>query len=419
MASSDKIVARLAAISPATATTGLLDILRDFKSLSGSETAQSDLRAIGGAVFSMSLGIVAARQVLDQLISTLRSYNDELWMDVGDHLLQKLEDAAQHTSLLEQAAALQEMVATAHENNGDYALAAQRLASIPLDSSQRRVSQEDRVRVWIRIVRDYLEVDDSTAAESYLNKLKGAIFDVHDPELKLHFKLSQARINDAKREFLAASTAYHDISYSPAIAEEERLHTLGMAIKCAILAPAGPTRSRALGRLYKDDRAIGLLDDFSILEKMVLNRLLSPVEVEKFSESLQPHQLATTSDGSTVLAKAVIEHNLLGVSLLYRNIPLESLARILGQNVAKAEETTARMIEQGRLLGQIDQIAGLVYFEGCEAPGDAVQGQFKLTTDKELRQWDANVQSLADEVESISNALQQVYPDFVAQNLLV
>ncbi|CAK7244597.1 MAG: hypothetical protein STHCBS139747_006141 [Sporothrix thermara] len=420
MAVSDKIAARLAAVDAAAADTALLEILQDFTSLSGPPTIQGDFIAIGDAVFSKSLGIVAARRVLDQLITTLRSYNDDaVWIAVGDHLLQKLEDAAQHTSLLEQAASLYDLVATAHENNEDYAMAARRLASIPLDSSQRRVSQEDKVRIWVRIMRDYLEVDDSTAAESYLNKLKGVIYDVKDQELNLHYQLSHARISDAKREFLAASKAYHDISYSPAIAEEERLHTLSMAIKCAILAPAGPSRSRVLGRLYKDDRAAGLADDFSILEKMFLNRLLTPDEVDKFSKSLQPHQLATTADGSTVLAKAVVEHNLLGVSLLYRNIPLDRLASLLGQDAAKAEETTARMVEQGRLLGRIDQIEGLVYFEGGEASGETGSGRAEGAVDKELRQWDANVQSLAEEVESISNALQQAYPDFVAQNLVV
>lgn len=421
---STKVVERLAAVDEANdAGAALLEILRDFQTLSSPATIQSDLIVIGDAVFNRSLGIVAARQVLDRLISTLRSYDkdasDEVWIAVGDHLLVKLEEAAQHTSFLEQTAALYDLVATAHENDEDYAAAAKKLACIPLDSSQRRVSQEDKVRVWVRIVRDYLEVDDSTAAESYLNKLKSVIFDVHDQELNLHFKLSQARINDAKREFLAASTSYHDISYSPAIAEEERLHTLGMAIKCAILAPAGPTRSRVLGRLYKDDRAQDLVDEYSILEKMFLNRLLTPAEVDKFAKSLQPHQLATTADGSTVLAKAVVEHNLLGVSLLYRNIPLSNLARLLGLDSAKAEETTARMVEQGRLVGRIDQIDGLVWFEGGEASGETGSGRTEGAVDKELRQWDANVQSLAEEVESISNALQQVYPAFVAQNLAV
>ena len=71
-----------------------------------------------------------------------------------------------------------------------------------------------------------------------------------------------------------------------------------MAVKCAILAPAGPLRSRALGRLYKDERS-PQLDEFGMLEKMFLDRLLAPAEVDKFAQSLSPHQLATTSDGST------------------------------------------------------------------------------------------------------------------------
>ncbi|OAA64329.1 PCI domain-containing protein [Niveomyces insectorum RCEF 264] len=419
MVASPKVTNRLAQVETAADRgAALLDILNNFKTLSSPDTIADDLIALCDCLFDSALGIVSARSLLDGTINTLKSYeNDAVWLRVGKHLLGRLEGAAQ-ARFLEQLAAVCDLVATACENQEEFSEAAALLASVPLDSSQRRVSQEDKVRMWVRIVRDYLEVDDTTAAESYLNKLKGVIFDVHDQELNLHFKLSQARINDAKREFLAASTAYHDISYSPAIAEEERLHTLSMAIKCALLAPAGPTRSRVLGRLYKDDRA-ETLDEFAILEKMFLNRLLTPAEVDKFAQSLQPHQLATTADGSTVLAKAVVEHNLLAVSLLYRNIQLDNLAFLLGLDAHKAEETTARMVEQGRLLGRIDQIEGLVWFEGGEASGAKGSGRAEGAVDKELRQWDANVQGLAEEVETITNSLQLEFPDFVAQNLVV
>ncbi len=411
MVASKQVLAQLAQVDSAKDVAAFLtDILANFKGISSPATIRDDLIAVSDTIFSKSAGVVPTRQVLDRIITTLKSFDsDEIWIQTGDHLLRQLEGNVQQTSFLEQVATLCDLVAKAHENLEQFGEAARRLASIPLDSSQRRVSQEDKVRVWVRIVRDYLEIDDSTSAESYHNKVKSVIFDVHDQELNLHFKLSQARINDGKRDFLSASTAYHDISFSPAIAEEERLHTLSMAIKCAILAPAGPTRSRVLGRLYKDDRAASL-DEFPILEKMFLNRLLTPVEVEKFAKSLQPHQLATTADGSTVLAKAVVEHNLLGVSLLYRNIQLENLALLLGLDAQKAEETTARMVEQGRLLGRIDQIDGLVWFEGGEATGEKGSGRADSAVDKELRQWGANVQSLAEEVENISNILQQTYP---------
>ncbi|RYP72117.1 hypothetical protein DL771_004448 [Monosporascus sp. 5C6A] len=400
---------------------GFDSLLSNLNSLSTRETLSGDLKTILDAVFSSSsLGIVAQRSILATLVAVLKSTdNPELWIEVGQHALSILSgNQTGATTFVDQAVAVRELVADGHEASEDYLSAARALAEIPLESSQRRVSNEDRVRVWVRIVRNYLEVDDTTAAETYLNKLKNVIYTVDDPALNLHFRLSQARIQDSKREFLAASQAYHDISFSPAISEDERLHTLSMAVKCAILAPAGPLRSRALGRLLKDERSPNL-EEFGMLEKMFFDRLLAPAEVDKFAQGLAPHQLATTSDGSTVLAKAVVEHNLLGASRLYSNIGFEALGKLLGLDAEKAEDTTARMIEQGRLLGRIDQIEEIIWFEGGEASGEKGSGRAEVTVGKEMRRWDANVQGLAEGVENITNALQREFPDFVAANLVV
>ncbi|OAQ72568.1 COP9 signalosome complex subunit 4 [Pochonia chlamydosporia 170] len=392
-------------------------LLADIKNLSSPTSAIDDLNAIVDSFFGQALGVVSTRSVLGAFISTLTALkNEEMWIEVGTRTLSVL--SSQPSSFFDAQATLCDLVATAHENNEDFLEAAKALAEIPLDSSQRKVTDEEKAKVWIRIVRNYLEVDDSTAAETYINKLKNIMHTVSDADLNLHFRLSQARIQDAKRDFLGASQRYHEISFSPAIAEEERLHTLGMAIKCAILAPAGPMRSRMLGRLYKDERAVQL-DEFGILEKMFLDRLLSQAEVDKFAEGLQPHQLATTSDGSTVLAKAVVEHNLLGASRLFNNIQFEALGSLLGLDADKAEETTARMIEQGRLVGRMDQLDGIVWFEGGEASGEKGSGRAEVIAGKEMRRWDANVESLAEEVENVTNSLQKEFPDFVAANLVV
>src|SRR5687767_15336469 len=165
----------------------------------------------------------------------------------------------------------------------------------------------------------------------------------------------------------------------------------------------------AVAILYKDERA-SQLGEYGILEKMFLDRLLAPAEVAKFAEDLLPHQLATTSDGSTVLAKAVVEHNLLGASKLYRNIRFEALGELLGLGADKAEETTARMIEQGRLVGRMDQLEGIVWFEGGEASGQKGSGRAEVIVGKEMRIWDANVQGLAEDVEQVTNALQKEFP---------
>ncbi|KAG5926827.1 COP9/signalosome complex subunit Csn4 [Claviceps africana] len=291
---------------------------------------------------------------------------------------------------------------------------------MPLDSAQRKVTDEDKARVWVRIVRNHLEVDDALAAEAYVNRLKNVMHLVADQDLLLHFRLSQARIQDAKREFLAAAQRYHDISLSAIVADDERLYTLAMAIKCAILAPAGPPRSRMLARLYKDDRA-ARLPEFGMLEKMFLDRLLSPAEVDLFAQGLQPHQLATTSDGSTVLARAVVEHNLLGASRLYRNIGFGALGSLLGLDAQRAEETTARMIEQGRLVGRMDQLDGIVWFDAAEesSADRGGGGRADLATGGQMRRWDANVESLAEELENVTNSLQKEFPDFVAAHLVV
>lgn len=406
---SAKVAAALAQAESATGEKAPLyeALLADIKTLSTPATAADDLDAVADSFLGQALGVVSTRAVLAAFVAALDGLADDTCIRVGARTLGLL--AGQPSAFLDATAALGELVAAAHERSGDFADAARALAAIPLDSSQRRLTDDDRAAVWVRIVRNYLEVDDSTAAETYVNKLKNIMHTVSDPDLNLHFRLSQARIQDAKRDFLAASQRYHEISFSSAVADDERLHTLAMAVKCAILAPAGPARSRALARLYKDERAVQLAE-FGILENMFLDRLISPHEVDKFAEGLQPHQLATTSDGSTVLAKAVVEHNLLGASRLYGNIRFDALGSLLGLDAQRAEETTARMIEQGRLVGRIDQLDDIVWFDGGDASGEKGCGRAEVAMSKETRRWGANVESLSEDVEKITNSLQKEFP---------
>jgi COP9 signalosome complex subunit 4 len=267
--------------------------------------------------------------------------------------------------------------------------------------------------MWTRIVRLYLEDDDTVSAETALNKIKNLpstteIFR-RKPDLRLYYQLSQARILDSRRKFLDASAEYLSVSLSSTVAEEDRLQALSAAIKTAILAPAGPARSRALGRLYKDERSTET-EEYGILEKMFLDRLLSPAEVDAFASSLQPHQLAQMADGSTVLTKAVNEHNLLAASRLYENISTAALGTILGLSdskdgtaAEKAEAYAAKMVQEGRLKGAIDQIDGVVIFEGQD-------GVKAGTAGSELRAWDHGVQGLVEDVERCAAAVSESFP---------
>src|SRR5690606_11721820 len=134
------------------------------------------------------------------------------------------------------------------------------------------------------------------------------------------------------------------------------------AIVCAILAPAGPQRSRVLAMLYKDERTSQLGNLYSMLEKVYMDRLLLPDEVKLFETRLSEHHMALLSDNSTVLDRAVLEHNLLSVSRLYDYIRVDALARFLGVDKNRAESVAARMMAEGRMHGSIDQVEQLISF---------------------------------------------------------
>lgn len=382
------------------------NLLSEIVSTSSEHELSQDLIYYLDSVLNEDISIVAARPLLDSFIDVLRKLTPETQIKVGQHAVTLIQSRA--TSVEEQDAQIRELLADAYESQEEYTAAARALQGIHLDSSQRLISDSAKVRLWIRIVRLYLEEDDTTSAEGVLNRIKNLPNKIEDHELKLHFQLSQARIFDARRRFLDASQEYFNVSLASGVDESDRLQALSAAITCAVLAPAGPQRSRTLARLYKDDRASSL-EEFSILEKMFLDRLLNPAEVAAFSKKLAPHQLAQTADGTTVLDKAVIEHNLVAASKLYENITTDALGVILGLKGSgdmtggeKAEAYAARMVEQGRLKGSIDQIAGVIYFDSSSVGSGAAS--------KQIRQWDAGIQGLAEDVERVAASIADEFP---------
>lgn len=346
------------------------------------------------SLLNNNLGIVPVRPLLATLIEKLQAVADvEIKTDACQRVLQSLAPWA--SSFEEQDHQLREFLADTYTQTEDYGRAAQALEGINLDSLQRKMSDQDKMRILMRICRLWLEDDDTLKAEAYLNKMKSIMHNVHDEELILTFQLSQARIMDSSRKFLNASQAYHSVSLHTKLAEEERNRCLSKAITCAVLAPAGPPRSRALGKLYKDERS-PLMPEYGILEKMFFDRIIGADEVAKFASGLDEHQLAQSADGTTVLSKAMIEHNMVGTSKLYSNITIAALAQLLNLSTERAEGYAARMLEQGRLKGSIDQIDGIIYFDRADT--DAFSSQ---AISPALGEWNRRVQALVEDVERV------------------
>jgi len=286
-------------------------------------------------------------------------------------------------------------LAKKYEEEEEWREAAKILIAIPLDTGQRVLEPEYKVNIYVKIAQLYLEDDESVQAESYINRASELIHQVKDEVLKLRYKVCFARIMDYKRHFMKAALRYYELSQI--VAENERIEALQYAVICAILAQAGPQRSRMLATLYKDERS-SKLEIYSILEKMYLERILRKPEVEKFAKELKPHQMAILSDGSTVLDRAVIEHNLLSASKLYNNITFAELGQLLSIAPDRAEKVASRMMVEDRLKGSIDQIESLIVFEHSQ---DA------------LIQWDGRIASACNYVNNILETIGIKYPEFV------
>ncbi|KAL9048991.1 MAG: hypothetical protein Q9162_007446 [Coniocarpon cinnabarinum] len=359
------------------------------------------------------LSLITSRPLLSAFADRLKSHtSNDVKLTVAETAIRLIQPRV--VSFEDQDAALKHILADAQANDEEYVASARTLDSINLQASSRSASDEERVNIWVRIARCYLEVDDPTQASSYLNRAKQILHNVRDPTLRLLFYSCSARVLDSQRQFLDAANAYHTISYEAMVDEDDRLESLQAAMTCAILAPAGPQRSRMLAKLYKDERAAEL-SEYGILEKIFLDRMLGADEVERFSSKLQDHQKARTADGSTVVEKAMLEHNLLGASRIYRNIKVDQLGALLGVDPEKAEQYAASMIQQGRLVGYIDQIDQVIFFQGV---GDGSQGGgAAATSGQELRRWDTNVQGLAEEVEKVTTMIQNEFPEFYAANM--
>jgi COP9 signalosome complex subunit 4 len=85
----------------------------------------------------------------------------------------------------------------------------------------RTWSDEEKLKLYIRIVRLLLEEEDSIQAEAYYKRAALFINTTSDRELQLMFKLCQARMSDLSRRFLEAAMRYHELSMATTEIDEE------------------------------------------------------------------------------------------------------------------------------------------------------------------------------------------------------
>ncbi|GAB1289890.1 COP9 signalosome complex subunit 4 [Apodemus speciosus] len=336
-------------------------ILEKAIQLSGTEQLEA-LKAFVEAMVNENVSLVISRQLLTDFCTHLPNLPDSTAKEVYHFTLEKIQPRVISFEEQSVVASIRQHLASIYEKEEDWRNAAQVLVGIPLETGQKQYNVDYKLETYLKIARLYLEDDDPVQAEAYINRASLLQNESTNEQLQIHYKVCYARVLDYRRKFIEAAQRYNELSYKTIVHESERLEALKHALHCTILASAGQQRSRMLATLFKDERCQQLAA-YGILEKMYLDRIIRGNQLQEFAAMLMPHQKATTADGSSILDRAVIEHNLLSASKLYNNITFEELGALLEIPAAKAEKIASQMITEGRMNGFIDQIDGIVHFE--------------------------------------------------------
>lgn len=168
---------------------------------------------------------------------------------------------------------------------------------------------------------------------------------------------------DSKRKFNLAAWEYYKLSNMD-LAQEDIVAQLSSAMTCAILSPAGDSKYRIMSVLHKDERTKAIDPHYGILDKLFMGHIIKESDVAAYeADVLTDHQKARGEDGSTVLARALLEHNILVLSKVYLNITFESLGKFLNITTEKAERIISDMVRENRIQAQLDQMTNTIDFE--------------------------------------------------------
>ncbi|KAJ1981499.1 hypothetical protein H4R34_002051 [Dimargaris verticillata] len=358
---------------------------------------------------SQSTTTATQRDQLTQFLTSLaqRSVEPTVEIQALESLLTRLRPrAASFEDVLHQT---RERLADLYEGREDWALAIRTLQGMSLESGQRQLGPEYKLRTYLRVARLCLKDSSPTSlveAETCLNRASHVVPDCPVKSLQVEFQHLQAQSLDHRHRFLDACTKYYQLSTMPELAKDERDQMLSQAMLCAIMAGAGPRRSRMLAVLCKDERT-GSSPHVAFINQLLADRLLSQEQIAALQHLLPPHYLTPRDDGhGTMFDHAIWEHNILAASKLYINVTFASLAQLLGScTEQQVEQLAARMIEQGRLQATIDQPQALIEFgrtNGTDTSSDTAHHQL-----------DQDIQLLCQSVEDIVTQIQAKHPNFV------
>ena len=415
-------IASLPASSRGSAYSALLDA--GIASRDGASLARA-VDALADEAVPLSL----SRPALRHLGDALRTCAEASLVEAAcTHALSRLSARVSAGAFDDADFALRFPLYTVYASEGDHLRAAATLGAARLDSSA--LDDATRAAACVKVAQQYVKGGDEVAADRFLKKASESVYRVGDFALLLQFKSLYAVLLDTKRRFLEAALRYLEVlaDGGERVDDEEAVSFLDKAAVCGVLAPAGPQRSRLLATLLRDER-IGAIRPVvgAMLARVGRAGLVPPAEAAAFEAALEPHQRAQTADGTSVVARALVEHNTHAAARLYTSLSFGRLAELLGVTPAAAEAAAARMIGERRLAASLDQVGGFVDFElqaeapaagrgGVPAAAAATQrhpadGGRRALLEAHMGAWDAAIKSTCAGLAAVAHEIGERHPE--------
>ncbi len=243
--------------------------------------AARDVDGVGALVAALSaeaLDTKVARVVLVRLASALTALIEASWEANRDFARAASHGAVERlvargaTGAIDEAdfalrLVLYKLLWTDADVSGvpqDYGEAAKKLRDAAgLAGGRETLSVQVRAEGWVQVAQAFLKAEDDVGAEAAVNAALLLVNKTNDAgdalvtwDWVVQFKACRAQLKDSKKAFLEAARLYGELSRLPSSCFDEAsmLELLLRAVRCVLLAPAGPSRQRVMGTFMRDER---------------------------------------------------------------------------------------------------------------------------------------------------------------------
>ena len=144
-------------------------LLHQIISLSLAEGLAGNLKAFIETLLSDNISIITSHPVLTKFVKVIGKLDHvAIKKDVFISTLEKLQPKS--VSFKKQDCNIRKALADIYEAEGENGEAAKVLAGIQLQPNQRQISDDFRIRVYVRLMRNYLEDDEAIDADKYCSE---------------------------------------------------------------------------------------------------------------------------------------------------------------------------------------------------------------------------------------------------------